>query len=197
MNIDWKDIGKTLANLGLPLLGASVGGPAGAAVGKLIASALGLSDSSPSAINDALAGAQRSDATVIALRTLELNHQADLFRITTEAETSQIVAVNTTMQAEAKSEHWLQWAWRPLNGLSLAIGSLAGVVGVLYLAYQAIITKDPGVLNMIPSLVSGVAMVLAVPGAVCGVTSWGRNALKMEQQAAVVLHAPVEDRSFK
>lgn len=25
-------------------------------------------------------------------------------------------AVNATMQAEAKSEHWMQWSWRPLFG---------------------------------------------------------------------------------
>ena len=29
-----------------------------------------------------------------------------------------IQAVNQTMQSEAKSEHWLQWAWRPIFGLT-------------------------------------------------------------------------------
>ena len=28
-----------------------------------------------------------------------------------------IKAVNDTMQQESKSEHWLQWSWRPLVGL--------------------------------------------------------------------------------
>lgn len=28
------------------------------------------------------------------------------------------MAVNATMQAEAKSEHWLTWSWRPLVGYS-------------------------------------------------------------------------------
>lgn len=28
-----------------------------------------------------------------------------------------IKAVNDTMQDESKSEHWLQWSWRPLVGL--------------------------------------------------------------------------------
>jgi hypothetical protein len=30
-------------------------------------------------------------------------------------QTSVITTVNTTMQAEAKSEHWLQWSWRPIG----------------------------------------------------------------------------------
>src|SRR3990172_1748754 len=29
-------------------------------------------------------------------------------------------AVNATMQAEAKSEHWMQWSWRPLVGYTFA-----------------------------------------------------------------------------
>ena len=38
----------------------------------------------------------------------------------TNADNAVIVAVNTTMQAEAKSEHWMQWAWRPFFGFTAA-----------------------------------------------------------------------------
>jgi len=31
-----------------------------------------------------------------------------------------IKAVNDTMQTEAKSEHWLQWSWRPLVGITFS-----------------------------------------------------------------------------
>lgn len=31
-----------------------------------------------------------------------------------------IKAVNGTMQTEAKSEHWLQWSWRPLVGITFS-----------------------------------------------------------------------------
>lgn len=30
-------------------------------------------------------------------------------------------SVNTTMQAESHSAHWLQWAWRPILGLVLGV----------------------------------------------------------------------------
>lgn len=31
-----------------------------------------------------------------------------------------IKAVNDTMQSEAKSEHWLQWSWRPIVGITFS-----------------------------------------------------------------------------
>ena len=31
-----------------------------------------------------------------------------------------IKAVNDTMQTESKSEHWLQWSWRPLVGITFS-----------------------------------------------------------------------------
>lgn len=36
-------------------------------------------------------------------------------------EKSVVQAVNTTMQAEAKSEHWLQWSWRPMIGYTCGV----------------------------------------------------------------------------
>lgn len=34
--------------------------------------------------------------------------------------TDRIAAVNATMQAEAKSEHWAQWLWRPMIGFTFS-----------------------------------------------------------------------------
>lgn len=109
----------------------------------------------------------------------ELRVQAEQNSMKFESELVQ--AVNQTMQAEAKSEHWLQWSWRPLNGYALAIGSLASVIGTLWLCYQAVVAKDPGALNALPTLVTSITMVLAIPGAVCGVTAWHRGMNQIEQ----------------
>lgn len=35
-----------------------------------------------------------------------------------KAETEAVKAVNATMQAEATSEHWIQYSWRPLVGFT-------------------------------------------------------------------------------
>lgn len=37
-----------------------------------------------------------------------------------KALTERIAAVNATMQAEAKSEHWAQWLWRPMIGFTFS-----------------------------------------------------------------------------
>src|SRR5260221_2182032 len=89
-----------------------------------------------------------------------------------QAERDELVAVNTTMQTEAKAEHWLQWSWRPLNGYTLAVGSLALVLGTIYLAVVAVRNKDFSTVNAIPTVVMAATAAAAVPGALCRVTAW-------------------------
>ncbi|MGH9398711.1 MAG: 3TM-type holin [Terriglobia bacterium] len=63
--------------------------------------------------------------------------QANQLELATLAESydSQIITqVNTTMQAEAKSEHWLQWAWRPLVGLTFSLTIISNYVLLPYFA---------------------------------------------------------------
>lgn len=53
------------------------------------------------------------------------------------------IAVNQTMQAEAKSEHWPQYSWRPAWGFISAI-AFGFVVGLCcYLGYKAGIGGGP------------------------------------------------------
>lgn len=108
---------------------------------------------------------------------------ADVTKAELAADTAAIAAVNATMQTEAKSEHWLQWSWRPLNGYALAIGSLSTVIAVLYLSYLGVVQKDASALNAIPTIVSSITMALGVPGAVCGVTAWYRGKMQNIQAA--------------
>lgn len=94
------------------------------------------------------------------------------YNIITEALAS---AVNITMQAEAKSEHWPQWSWRPFWGFSSALAFLfvAGLCCVL--AYQAILGGRPESIAMIPQLVAAFATLFTIPGAILGVTAWHRG----------------------
>lgn len=161
---DWKAIGKSLADIGLPLLGTAIMGPAGAAVGSLIASALG-SGTSPAevaaAVTQAASGAN-PDA-ILKLRELELNHQAKLFSMTVDAETRQIEAVNKSMQAESQSEHWAQWSWRPYVGFCFG----SAWIGTYFILP----------LLKIPAPVIPTEGWLAI-GAVLGVASWFRGKQK-------------------
>lgn len=173
--MNWTDISKKLVAGGLPLLGGAVAGTAGAAVGNLIASTLGLKDSSPATINAALNG-----EAFAKLRELELNHERELFRMAVEGESKNIAEVNATMRAESTSEHWAQWMWRPFWGF--ASGLAFAVVSVLccWLAYQAVMTGDMVAIGMIPQLVGSFATLFAIPGAILGVASWWRGKQKVE-----------------
>ena len=70
--MNWRDLGRTMAKLGLPTLGGALAGPAGAAAGKVIADALG-ADASPDAVQAALAG--HPDA-LVRLREVEADMAA-------------------------------------------------------------------------------------------------------------------------
>lgn len=78
-------------------------------------------------------------------------------------EMATIESVNRTMQAEAKSEHWMQWVWRPFVGFIFGL-TFIGVYFVLPLA-----EIDS------PTIPSEAWLML---GAVLGVASWHRGAQK-------------------
>ena len=160
--MNWSDIAKTVGGFA-PLLGTLLGGPAGTAVGAMIASGLGVSPE-PDEVSKALA--INPDAAV-KIKQIEANRQVDLQKLVVQAEqnriaadTSAILAVNATMQAEAKSDHWPTYSWRPYCGF---------VFGTMFL----------GVYFVLPLLKMPVPVVpteawFAI-GGVLGVASWFRG----------------------
>lgn len=163
--MEWKDIAATVAK-SAPMLGGLLGGPAGAAigaVGSMIASALGVAPT-PDAVSQALT--VNPDAAV-KLAQIEKDRQVELQGLVVQAaanqlaaETSSIQAVNATMQAETKSEHWASWSWRPFNGFIFGV-SFFGVYFVLPLC------KIP-----VPSIPFEAWTAM---GAILGVASWFRG----------------------
>jgi hypothetical protein len=160
--MDWKDLTSTVGKFA-PLLGTLIGGPAGTAIGAMVASGLGVG-STPDEVSQALT--INPDAAV-KLKQIEADRQVELQKLLVQSEanrlaadTSAILAVNTTMQAEAKSDHWPTYTWRPFVGF---------VFGVMFL----------GVYFVLPLLKMPVP---AVPteawfaiGGVLGVASWFRG----------------------
>lgn len=64
-------------------------------------------------------GAFKADPTVAAQLAAEVaKAEIILDGQIAQAEATILQAVNATMQAEARSEHWAQWLWRPLVGFS-------------------------------------------------------------------------------
>lgn len=62
-------------------------------------------------------------------------------------ELATIQSVNATMQAEAKSEHWAQWLWRPAIGFTFAAILVNNYIllpyaGAMHLGVQPLVIPD-------------------------------------------------------
>lgn len=121
--MEWKDIAKTVG-VAAPILGTLLGGPAGAAIGAIVASSIGVG-ATPDEVGQALA--VNSDAAV-KLKQIEVTRQTELQGLVVQAEqnrlaadTAAIAAVNATMQAETISEHWPTYSWRPFVGFVFGV----------------------------------------------------------------------------
>jgi len=115
--MDWKTIGGQLANIGLPLLGGALIGPAGAVVGKSIAVALGLG-SSASPEQTATALGNMSGEQLVAIRAIE----ADLAKAQLQADTSLALAQIDTNKVEAAQAGLFKGGWRPATGWICVFG---------------------------------------------------------------------------
>lgn len=98
--MDWKGIGQKVAGAA-PLLGAALGGPGGAALGSLVASALG-SASDPASVERVLLG---SGDALAKLREVESNNALELQRLVIQAEATRQVQEAAQYAAEAADRH--------------------------------------------------------------------------------------------
>lgn len=110
------------------------------------------------------------------LKTVVLDYQ---FKMQQE-KTKQLQTVNNTMQSEAKSEHWMQWSWRPFNGFLFGITLFLGYVipALTNIGLAAFGVFDEMTLRQVP-YAKIPEFVLVAWGAVLGVTSWWRGKGKM------------------
>jgi len=165
--MEWKDLAKTVGATA-PMLGTLLGGPAGAGVGAIIASVLGVG-STPDDVSQAIA--VNPEATV-KLKQIEKDRQVELQALVVQsegnrlaAETAALQAVNSTMKAEAAAEHWPTYSWRPYCGF---------VFGTMFL----------GVYFVLPLLNLPVPEIpfeaWAAMGAVLGVASWYRGRMQAD-----------------
>lgn len=113
--MNWTDAAKTIGKIA-PGIGAAVGGPAGSAVGGLIATALGV-DSTPEAVAQA---ASDPDAA-IKLRQIEQEHEREILSLTLQAETARLSEINKTMRAETETDDAFVRRWRPTFGYMVAL----------------------------------------------------------------------------
>ena len=179
--MDWKDVGKSVLKVA-PLIGGILGGPAAgmgvATVANMVASFIGV-EATPEKVMEAIT---QDSQKLLEVKILETQHRTELIRIQSKLEeqrivqeTQRIMTINETMRAEAKSEHWPQWFWRPFWGLSSGTAFLVVCIFVCYLGYQAIIAKDANAMGMIPLVIGSFTTLFGVPAAILGIAAWHRG----------------------
>ena len=165
-----------LLKTALPFIGTALGGPLGAGVATFIAGKIGCD---PSTAITALTTMVGDPATIQQARDLEAaykTHLADLsYTSLAQVETlnaSVVESVNTTMQTEAKSDHWPTYTWRPFIGFMFG-GYIASMV-LLPILHITPVTLSPD-------------LTLAI-GGILGIASYFRG--KMQADPTV----PTDDR---
>lgn len=183
--MDWKDIAETVGKAA-PLLGTLLAGPAGGAVGGIIASALG-TGADPQAVAEALAN---PDA-LARLREVESQRQVRLQELAAQQAAAQLQAatanaadINRTMQAEAVSERWPQYSWRPAIGFSVALAVALSVLTV-FAAYGAAIAGRSEGIQHLPAILAAIAGIIAVVSPILGIASYWRGRAKASGGSSV------------
>lgn len=103
----WDNI-KSLIGSAAPLVGTLIGGPAGAAVGGLLASALGV-ENTPAAIEQAI---KQNPEALVAIRKLESEERVSLKKLALQASAIALderkVELADTQNARAEhKDHWM------------------------------------------------------------------------------------------
>jgi hypothetical protein len=123
----WEGIKDTVGAVA-PIAGSLLGGPAGGAVGSLIASALGV-DNSPNSVAKAI----KSDPqAAVKVRQIE-----------SQLEQTRLEARGQVVQAEAKGESWLQRNWRPLTMVWFSI-----LLGAYWFGFTPENLSDEAILSL-------------------------------------------------
>lgn len=151
-----KTVAAKLAEIGLPALAGSVGGPAGALAVKGLLAAIGLGDDATPEQAAAALGNLSGDQLV---KMKELDAQVAQTQMQTAA--AQVESVNKTLQTEAMGGSWLQRNHHALESMFVCLMVAAIYVG-LPLAHIQVPLVDPTVWLML--------------GGILGVTAWQRGA---------------------
>ena len=130
MYMDWSDVGKKIISVGAPLLGGALGGPAGAAIGQVIASQFGLTEASPDKVLEAITADPEAR---LKLTELEFRHSERLIEL--ENEYFKLQTSNFKLQTEdvqqARNIH--QHHWMP-SAITMIMSAMFGaIVGSLFM----------------------------------------------------------------
>lgn len=120
----------------------------------------------------ALEALKASPESILAYRQAVLGQSVEFEKLAVQ----NAADINTTMRAEAQSEHWPSYSWRPAIGFAVAIDLVASVCVVL-VAYIGVMffSVKPDVLAYLPALLAAMAALVGVATPILGIASWFRG----------------------
>lgn len=192
--MNWSDIGSIIGK-SAPLVGTLLGGPAGAAVGALVANALGV-NSDPDAVNSALMSDPNAYAKVV---ELQLSAKVQLQQLAVQIETVRIQADGAQYSAEAADRDSARKLAatqpndlvRPVLTMIMLGGSLFVVVAILLGWANEAITNTTAALTVGTVLGLWLGMTKEVMGFWFGMTK------ESQKQNAIVTDFAVKPGSVK
>lgn len=159
----------------VPMLAGLLGGSKAEAVaGKVVDIAKAVTGTKSG--EDALGALKANPDLVLKFQEAVLAQQLELERLAA----ANAKDVNETMRAEAASEHWPTYSWRPAIGFSVALAVLLSVLTV-FLAYGAAIVygKNEG-LQHLPGILAAIAGIIGVVSPILGIASWFRGRMQAD-----------------
>ena len=189
--MDWKKVGQLVADKA-PLLGTLLLGPGtGTAIGGLVASVLG-TPADPGAVYEEL---KKNPDALLKLQQVEAEKQVRLQELAVDLAKSELQAsvgnahdVNATMQAEASSEHWPTYTWRPLLGMAVAANTVASGLMVL-MVFLPIMWGQKAAAEAVaalPAALGALAAINATVLPVLGIASWFRGKMQADPSIPTV-----------
>lgn len=158
MDWSWDNL-KDLVADAAPVLGTALGGAPGAAVGSMIASALGV-ENKPEAVAKAI---KTDPEAALKLKQLEQTHQRELRQMVLEAETARLTEINKTMRAEAAAQDPFVRRWRPSFGYVVALTWLIQAVAIAW-AMVAEPSNAANIINAVTALTPMWGIALSILG---------------------------------
>lgn len=166
MNFTWKDVAGLIGDAA-PLIGGMLGGPLGARVGTVVASALGVKDDPESAYK----ALEANPDLLVEIKKAEMENKRALVEMHLRADTAIIDSVNETIRSEVASNDPFVRRARPAMLYAiiaiLLAQTAAGIAAIFFLQGDDILKAKDMILALAAPLDVGLA--------VCGVYVYRRS----------------------
>lgn len=163
----------------LPWIGTALGGPLGGAAASFVGDKLGIPSATIDTVKSVLAGMspekleefkQHDQEFQVKMTQLGYDQLYRMEQLNTQAQMQGASDINKTMQAEAGSEHWPTYSWRPAIGLAVAFNLVSASL-VVFVAYMF----KPDLVPQLPGMLTAQAGLNAVAMPILGIASYFRG----------------------